>query len=260
MYAGPPRKSMPALRPIATVILSALLPTSGFSQLHFPARPQRQQDQSALIAHLQGVYEMNVARGNKRLAALYSCDIANRYKTAGEYENAATWYQKCAVNGDPKATSEIINLVLQNRITLSNPEGLHPRIEERAFCGSQMARTYLLNQWHETTAQLPKYDHKTFTDCVPAGPEDHMDQSMLIALRRRETAEANAAYYREHPDQSPEAQEQKAIEGAAILVGGLMIQAAIMPASGPGSIACNKYQNHYPGAIDPSVCNTPPSK
>ena len=210
-------------------------------------------------------YDVAVTQGNDQLAAGRAVAIGMIYERKEDYPSAADWYRTGYAKGNLEGSDDLVDLVLLDKIKVENPENIRPFVEIRALCGSHIARAYVLNHWKETPQQIKEYpmDQK-FTACSPVGPGDRMEanlwQQRQIAHNQRVEAQESAEYYRQHPDQDPKVKERKAAEGAAILLGALLIQGANMPATGPGSIACNRYQNHYPGANDSSVCNVPPSK
>jgi hypothetical protein len=253
----------------ATLIFSLLLEVPAFGQRPSPEEVAARRragivaQQDNQIAAEKRIYDSSLARGYEKGAAIAAGQLGLLYEQREDYANAGIWWRNnYEKGGGPEGLNKFINLVLLNRITVDDPDKIRPLIEVRAFCGSQMARAYLLNHWQETPAQLPDYDYanKSIAACGPAGPEDRMDQSLMLAARRRQYDQANAEFYRKHPEQDPKFKAQQAAEGAAIFLGALAVIAASLPASGPGSVACNKYRNGYPGANDPSVCNVPPSK
>ncbi len=250
-------------RACATALVAYMAASPVFAQ--WPIRVQNQARPSTVpaaqdnrIAMQRRAYDTLVARGNERGAGVAAGQLALAYDQRSDFENAAIWWRTAYSKGYEEGLSQFLNLVISKKITVSNPDGIRPLIEERAFCGSQMARVYLLEHFHETPAQLPDYAHQSIKDCVPASPDDRMDQTLMIQARRRVSQQDAAAYYRLHPEEDPAVEAQQAAAGAALLLGALIIQAAAMPATGPGSIACNKYQNGYPGATDASVCNAAP--
>jgi hypothetical protein len=202
-------------------------------------------------------YERFVASGNDRAAAQAAFSVATIYERGGDYPNAASWYRTSYAKGGLGGSKGLVDLVLTNRISINKPENIRPFVEVRAICGSHIARVYVLEHWHEAPSQIPEYPNQKLTECGPVGPEDRMEPMVMNAARRAQNQQQLADFYRQHPDQDPNVEARKAAEGAALLLGALLIQGAAMPASGPGSVACNKYQNHYPGNYDGSVCDVP---
>ena len=217
-------------------------------------------DPDAPLRTQMRAYNLFVSRRNDRAAAQAAFATASIYERREDYLNAETWYRTCYVKGQVQCSKNFIDLILLNKVTVNDQNAIRPFVEVRAVCGSHIAREYALATWHETPAQMPIVQDQTLTTCSPVGPTDRMETNLAVAARRAQEQQRLAEFYRQHPEQSPEAQAKGLATAAAILLGGLVITAAAMPASGPGSIACNKYQNHYPGAYDASVCNIPPLK
>ena len=244
---------------ITMVLIPFVLQASAIGQLS--ARPQavpfgdRGRDPDAGVRSQIRAYDLFVARGNDRAAAQAAFSAASIYERREDYVNAETWYRACYVKGQVACSKNFIDLILLKKVTINDPSAIRSFVEARAVCGSRIAREYALSMWHETPAQMPVLQEQTLEACSPVGPTDHMETNLAVAARRAQEQKRLADYYRQHPEQSSEAQERGLAAAAALVLGGLVITAAAMPASGPGSIACNKYQNNYPGAHDASVCD-----
>jgi len=185
--------------------------------------------------------------------------MASIYERRQDYVNAETWYRTCYVKGQIECSKNFIDLILLNEVQVNDVNAIRPFIEARAVCGSHLAREYALAKYHETAAQLPIVPQQTITICGLAGPTDRRERDLAMEAMLAQRRQQSADYYRQHPDQTSEAKALDAAKGAALVLGALVIIAAAMPASGEGSIACNKYRNGYPG-YDSSACAAPSNK
>ena len=214
------------------------------------------------IAGSKRAYESFSARGNDKAAAQAAWSVASMYERQEDWVDAATWYRNSYSKGGLGGAKGFIDLMLQDKIAIDNPDSIRTLVETRAIDGSRIARNYVLAHWHETPTQIPEHPNacEKLTECGPVGLEDRMEPHVMNEARHQQTEQQWANYYRQHPNEDPKMKEQKAAEGLALVLSGVAIQAVNMPATGPGSIACNKHRNKYPDATDASVCNALPQK
>ena len=203
--------------------------------------------------HQIRLYEERYKRGDMQAAFTLGQMYAKPPRL--DYVQAATWYRNAYAGGLEGGGKAFIDLVTSGKVAPGNIWLIKPLVEKAAVGGSQLARNFLVKNYGETTLPRIRVDPYAWgMNPLYASEEEK-------AAQREAQAAALAEYNRAHPAPSAEEvarrNEESAEQGAAMLLGMLIVSNINRPSIGPGSILCDNYRLGVQGANDPRVCDSP---